>query len=404
MTNSANNKNTSKLRFPEFTNDGEWEEKTLGKVATFSKGKGISKEDIIEKGKIKCVRYGELYTTYSETIINVISSTNIDFKDLVIGEKNDILIPSSGETQIDIAKASCLLVSGIALGGDINIIKTTINGIFLSYYLNGAKKREIAKMAQGISVVHLYSSQLQNLNINYPKPQEQQKIADCLLSLDELIAAQTDKVEALKTHKKGLIQQLFPAEGQTLPKLRFKEFENDGEWEENTLGDIAKNLDSLRVPITESNRIKGDIPYYGASGVIDYISDYIFDDDLLCISEDGANLLARTYPIAFSISGKTWVNNHAHVLKFKYKATQFIVETYLNFKNLEDFLTGMAQPKLNRAMLDKIPIRIPRLKDEQQKIADCLSSIDEQIAAESERLSALKVHKSGLMQGLFPMA
>lgn len=128
---------------------------------------------------------------------------------------------------------------------------------------------------------------------------------------------------------------------------------------------------------------------------------YIFDEDLLCVSDDGANLVARTYPIAFPISGKTWVNNHAHVLRFENACTQKFVEVYLNSIKLDDFITGMAQPKLNKAMLDRIPIPHPSTP-EQQRIATCLSSLDALITAETQKLEALKTHKKGLMQRLFP--
>ncbi|MBF0436024.1 MAG: restriction endonuclease subunit S [Magnetococcales bacterium] len=185
------------------------------------------------------------------------------------------------------------------------------------------------------------------------------------------------------------------------PKLRFPEFRDAGGWSIKLLGNVCENLDSKRVPITETDRIKGDIPYYGASGVIDHVKHYIFDDDLLCISEDGANLVARTYPVAFSISGKTWVNNHAHVLKFADGYAKVIVENHLNSISLENFLTGMAQPKLNRAKLDVIPIPLPGAA-EQQKIADCLSSLDELITAHTQKLVTLKDHKKGLMQQIFP--
>ncbi|MDY0344125.1 MAG: restriction endonuclease subunit S, partial [Lentimicrobium sp.] len=191
-------------------------------------------------------------------------------------------------------------------------------------------------------------------------------------------------------------------ETRNLPKVRFPEFEGDGEWVEKKLGEIAENLDSHRVPITSNIREKGKIPYYGASGIIDYVKDYIFDEHLLLISEDGANLIARVYPIAFSISGKTWINNHAHVLKFKNWFTQVLVEKYLNSKNIEDFLTGMAQPKLNRGKLDIIPIPLPNNSNEQQKIASCLSALDEIITAQTEKIEQLQQHKKGLMQGLFP--
>jgi type I restriction enzyme S subunit len=202
--------NVPNYRFPEFLEDGEWVVKKLEEVAIFLKGKGISKADIVENGNLACIRYGELYTHYQETISEIKSYTNLDAANLVLSKANDIIIPASGETQIDIATASCVLEKGIALGGDLNIIRTKINGVFLSYYLNNAKKMEIAQMAQGISVVHLYPSQLKTLVISIPKPEEQQKIAFCLSSLDELITAQTEKIAQLKLHKKGLMQGLFP--------------------------------------------------------------------------------------------------------------------------------------------------------------------------------------------------
>jgi type I restriction enzyme S subunit len=129
---------------------------------------------------------------------------------LLLSEANDVIVPSSGETKEDIAKASCVSVSGVALGSDLNIIRSPLNGVFLSYYLNGAKKKEIARVAQGDTVVHLYNTQLTKLAIRVPSSEEQQKIASGLSSLDALIAAQAEKLEALKDHKKGLMQDLFP--------------------------------------------------------------------------------------------------------------------------------------------------------------------------------------------------
>ncbi|MFL9771825.1 restriction endonuclease subunit S [Vibrio cyclitrophicus] len=131
------------------------------------------------------------------------------------------------------------------------------------------------------------------------------------------------------------------------------------EWPIKKLSDICENLDSKRVPITKKDRIEGPYPYYGASGVVDSVSDYLFDEDLLLVSEDGANLLARTYPIAFSISGKTWVNNHAHVLRFPSLVSQRFVEYYLNSISLKDYVSGMAQPKLNQKSLNSILIPDP---------------------------------------------
>ena len=143
-------------------------------------------------------------------------------------------------------------------------------------------------------------------------------------------------------------------------------------WGEKRLPDISVNNDNKRVPITKSQREPGSIPYYGASGIVDYVKDYIFDGDYLLVSEDGANLESRTYPIAFSITGKSWVNNHAHILEFKNADVQAYVELYLNAISLKDFITGTAQPKLTQENLNRIPIHIP---DEHAKLSEIVSRL-----------------------------
>jgi type I restriction enzyme S subunit len=153
--------------------------------------------------------------------------------------------------------------------------------------------------------------------------------------------------------------------------LSFKDVEV--EWK--PLGELAENLDSKRKPITSGLRDAGDIPYYGASGIVDYVKNYIFDGDFLLISEDGANLLARNSPIAFSISGKTWVNNHAHVLKFDTYAERKYVEYYLNSIDLTPYISGAAQPKLNKKNLESIRIPNPRL-EEKERIVEILDKFD----------------------------
>lgn len=140
------------------------------------------------------------------------------------------------------------------------------------------------------------------------------------------------------------------------------------DWPKRNLGSLAENLDSRRVPITKGDRKSGPFPYYGASGIVDSVAEYIFDEDILLISEDGANLLARSTPIAFSVSGKCWVNNHAHVLKFADPSIQKFVEVYLNSISIEEFITGAAQPKLNQEALNRIPIPIPNEVAKQQAI------------------------------------
>ena len=150
---------------------------------------------------------------------------------------------------------------------------------------------------------------------------------------------------------------------------------DEGEVEWKALGRLAENLDSKRKPITSGLRDIGEIPYYGASGVVDYVKDYIFDGDFLLVSEDGANLLARNTPIAFSISGKSWVNNHAHVLKFETYAERRYVEYYLNSIDLTPYISGAAQPKLNKKNLESISIPNPSLA-EQSRIVAILDKFD----------------------------
>ena len=187
----------------------DWETKKLGEIATFSKGKGISKNDISINGKTDCIRYGELYTHYNEIIFDIISKTNIDIKNLVLSKENDVIIPASGEDRFDIATASCILKSDIAIGGDLNIIRSANNGIFLSYYLNSIKKKEIANLAQGVSVVHLYSSQLSALKVDIPSITEQTKIANFLTKIDDKIKTVNEQIEQSKEYKKGLLQRMY---------------------------------------------------------------------------------------------------------------------------------------------------------------------------------------------------
>lgn len=142
-----------------------------------------------------------------------------------------------------------------------------------------------------------------------------------------------------------------------------------------TLNEISENCDRKRKPVTKGKRTSGEYPYYGASGIVDYVDDYIFDGDYLLVSEDGANLLARSTPIAFSISGKNWVNNHAHVLKFDSYELRKYVEIYLNSIDLSKYISGGAQPKLNQDNLNKIPIPVPSM-DRVRFVVDILDRFD----------------------------
>ena len=199
-----NKLNVPHLRFPEF--QGEWEKCKLWDIATLTKGSGISKDQRSATGT-PCILYGELYTTYkSEVIDYVVSKTDISDKNLVRSCANDIIIPSSGETAIDISTARCVLSPDVLLGGDLNIIRLKDgDGRFFSYQLNGVRKHDIAKIAQGVSVVHLYGESIKGLTVSFPSNKEQQKISTLLSLIDERIATQSKLIEDLKKLKSAII-------------------------------------------------------------------------------------------------------------------------------------------------------------------------------------------------------
>ena len=173
------------------------------------------------------------------------------------------------------------------------------------------------------------------------------------------------------------------------------------EWEISTLNNACNFLDSQRIPIKDSDRIKepGIYPYYGASGIIDYIKKYIFDDELILLAEDGANIINRSTPIAFLVNGKIWVNNHAHVLKVKSQFNRYYLCAYLESLRYDKYNTGTAQPKLNKDICKKIPVLMPPLS-EQQKIAQILELLDKAIEKQSQLIEKLELRKKGLMQQL----
>ena len=186
------------------------------------------------------------------------------------------------------------------------------------------------------------------------------------------------------------------------PRLRFKA--DDGsdfpDWEEKRLEDVVEFLDEKRKPLEAGKRVAGKYPYYGASGIIDYIEDYIFDEELILLSEDGANILDRNYRVCFLAKGKYWVNNHAHVMKAKKGNLNYFICEELETFDYRKYNSGGAQPKLNQASCRSIVVKIPSLP-EQQKIADFLSTIDTIIEKQRATVSAWEERKKGVMQKLF---
>lgn len=228
------------------------------------------------------------------------------------------------------------------------------------YYWMMSQGDTIDSFYRGSGLKHPSMKNILDMRIPIPPLPVQREIVRILDSFTELTAELTTELTARKKQYKYYRNVLLTSTGQIVFK---------------TLPEISQNCDRQRKPVTKGNRQAGVYPYYGASGIVDYVSDYIFDGDYLLVSEDGANLLARNSPIAFPISGKNWVNNHAHVLKFHSAELQKYVEIYLNSINLSKYVSDGAQPKLNQDNLNRIPIPIPS-DDEIKKIVNILAKFD----------------------------
>ena len=246
-------------------------------MTSITKGKGVSKTDLTKGGATPCIRYAELYTHYREVIHEVVFRTNVPHEDLVLSQPEDVIVPASGETKVEIARAACVLPERVALGSDLNILRSDLYGPFLSYLLNSPLRHTIARMAQGDTVAHLYPKQLSQVWLAYPSRLEQQRIADCLGSLDDLIAAEGQKLEALRQHKQGLMQQLFPKLGETVPCLRFPEFRD--KWRKMRLDSVVTEFrasstvqDEYEVLTSARSGLMRQVEYYGGNYLPVFIS------------------------------------------------------------------------------------------------------------------------------------
>ena len=339
----------------------EW--KTLEDIGSFQRGKRFVKTDMISEG-VPCIHYGEMYTHYGIWAKTAKSFVTKELASkLRVAEHGDVVIVAAGETIEDIGKGTAWLGdSSVVIHDACFSYKSLLNPKYLSYFLRTKIFHDQVKpyISSGkISAIN--AKGLGKAKIPIPSATTQAKIVRMLDTFTELTAELTAELVARKQQYAYYRDEL----------LTFGE--RDVEW--MPLGDIAENLDSKRKPITSSLREPGDIPYYGASGIVDYVKDYIFDGDYLLVSEDGANLIARNTPIAFSISGKNWVNNHAHVLKFETYAERKYVEYYLNSIDLTPYISGAAQPKLNQKNLNSIKIPNPSL-EEKKRIVSILDKFD----------------------------
>ena len=408
-----NAKRMPKLRFEEFS--GKWDKNKLGNIATFFKGKGISKNDIVISGQNKCIRYGELYTEYNELIGEIKSKTNVSKERAFLSEKNDLLIPSSGETALDIATTSCIQEKNILLGGDLNVIRLkNQNGNFLAYYLSNFQNINIAKLAQGNSVVHLYSSSLKSLKINLPSLPEQQKIADFLESTDKWIENLRTQKEALESYKKGMMQKIFSQE------IRFKDDDGGefGEWEDKRLGAVceritSKNSENNQNVLTISaqqgliNQKKFFTKSVSAKNVSGY---YLLKKNDFAYNKSYSNgypmgALKRLTKYDKGVVSTLYICFRINTINHSNKFFEVYFEAGMLNKEIRKIAQEGARDHglLNMSVKDffnEIEILIPSLP-EQKKIADFLTSLDNLIEAKQEQITWAEKWKRGLMQNLF---
>lgn len=232
----------------------------------------------------------------------------------------------------------------------------------------------------------------------FPKTEEQKKIGQFFENLDRLITLHQRKCDETKKLKKYMLQKMFPQNGNKVPEIRFFGFTDD--WEQRKLDDVVEFLDTMRKPLEGAKRIAGPYPYYGASGIVDYVDGYLFNEELILLSEDGANITDRNYPICFLASGKYWVNNHAHVLRTKKGNENNFICNSLERKDYTQYNTGMAMPKLNKETCKKIPLVCPTF-EEQKKIGDYFRNLDNLITLHHRKYEELQKIKKFMLQNMF---
>ena len=347
----------------------EW--KPLGEIGEFIRGNGLQKKDFVDNG-FPAIHYGQIYTRYGRSADKTFTFVTEELASrLKKAYKNDLLLATTSENDEDVVKPLAWLGDEAAISGDMMLFRHSQNVKYLAYcFETEAFQAQKRKYITGAKVRRVSKSDLAKIIVPVPKEIEtQDKIVDILDRFSMLTAELTAELTARRKQYNYYRDQLF----------------NLDDVEVKPLGDLAENLDSMRKPISKGLRESGDIPYYGASGIVDYVKDFIFDGDFLLISEDGANLVARNTPIAFSISGKTWVNNHAHVLKFETYEERRYVEFYLNSIDLTPYISGAAQPKLNKKNLNSINIPNPSF-EEKKRIVSVLDKFDMLVNSISEGL------------------
>ncbi len=327
------------------------EYRALGDVGSFVRGGGLQKADFVEAG-MPCVHYGQIHTRFGTSATKAVSYVSeAQFARLKHAEYGDLLIATTSEDDEAVGKATAWLGDGeVAISGDMFYYRHNLEPKFVSYFFASSSFQEQKRpYLTGAKVRRIADKGLSRIQIPVPPVEIQREIVRILDQFTTLEAELEVELEARKAQYEHYRNHL----------LSYDFLAACGPVDMVELGSVVTLLDSRRIPLKKGDRVSGEYPYYGASGIVDYVDSYIFDEDLLLVSEDGANLKARTKPIAFSSSGRVWVNNHAHVLKVESSLYQKFLEEYLNSLDLEPYLVGSTQPKLNQSGLLSIPVPLP---------------------------------------------
>lgn len=376
MTKQGAKTATPRLRFPEFRGDKEWATQQLGEACELYQPETIPSSSFMADGSH--LVYG------AGGIIGRLDRFNHLHAEVIIGCRG-----ICGNASLTQPKSWITGNAMVILPAGDQLLKE-----FLFHSLDAA---DLSPVISGSAQPQITRQGLKRFPVSVPARAEQQKIADCLTSLDELIAAQGRKVEALKAHKRGLMQQLFPREGETRPRLRFPEFRDAPEWKPSILTDVCRPQQWRT--ISSSELTEDGYPVYGANGFIGRYPSFNHEFETVAVTCRGSTCgEVLLIPPKSYITGNSMCLDEIDATKHSY---HFIFHL-LKHRGLDDVISGSAQPQIVGQAIKKLKFLLPDLP-EQQRIADCLASLDTQITAETARLAALKTHKQGLMQQLFPV-
>lgn len=405
-----------KIRFKGF--EGEWETSAIGDLASFSKGRGYSKSDLKNNG-YPIILYGRMYTDYSFVIDSVDTFATLQ-KGSVLSNGDEVVIPASGETPEDIAVASAVTMKNVILGGDLNILKFDENKIFSTFAAMqiscGRTRKELSSFAQGKTVVHLHNSNISKGHFCYPPISEQQSIASFFTTIDAQISASTSRLASLKQIKAASLQAMFPKEGETVPKLRFKGFE--GEWEKVKLSDCLEISNERNLynefginevlSVSDEEGVMNQIKLLGRSYAGKSVTNYkVFRTNQVVYTK--SPLKAKPYGIVKVNKGDVGI---VSVLYAVYNAKEGVCPDYIHYYFEPTFrINNYLQPLINKGAKNTMNISdetslqgnivIPKTIDEQCKIVEYFQSLDRQITLQTNRLEKLKQIKAACLDKMF---